>query len=131
MERRGTMHRAGAPLALGYILAVATILKLAFEARALAPIREMDDGLNSPARQTARLLAGPLRDANALRATAALFGGILLPFMIATKTVPVAAGWLALVLCLLGELAERYLFFRAVDAPKMPGQPDPGKRGHA
>jgi formate dehydrogenase iron-sulfur subunit len=127
----GALVAPGSPLALGYILAVATILKLAFEARALAPIREMDDGLNSPARQTARLLAGPLRDANALRATAALFGGILLPFMIATKTVPVAAGWFALVLCLLGELAERYLFFRAVDAPKMPGQPDPGKRGHA
>jgi DMSO reductase anchor subunit len=32
-------------------------------------------------------------------------------------------GWSAFVLLLAGEIAERYLFFRAVDAPKMPGMP--------
>jgi formate dehydrogenase iron-sulfur subunit len=127
----GALVAPGAPLALGYILAVATMLKLAFEARALAPIREEDDGLNLPARQTARLLTGPLRHANALRSAAALLGGVLLPFMVAAKVAPATLAWPALVLCLLGELAERYLFFRAVDAPKMPGQPDPGKGGHA
>ena len=31
--------------------------------------------------------------------------------------------WLALLPLLAGELAERTLFFRAVDAPKMPGVP--------
>jgi len=127
----GALISPGAPLALGYLLAGATILKLAFEARALAPIGESDDGLNSPARQTARLLAGPLRDANTLRVVAALLGGILLPLMVAIGAAPVIAAWPALVLALLGELAERYLFFRAVDAPKMPGQPDPSKGSHA
>jgi hypothetical protein len=36
---------------------------------------------------------------------------------------PAIAAWPALALSLVGELAERYLFFRAVDAPKMPGMP--------
>lgn len=121
----------GAPLWLGGVLVAATILKLIFEARALAPIHEEDDGLNSPARQTARLLAGPLRDANALRVFAALFGGILMPGALALGAVPAVAAWPGLVLCLGGELAERYLFFRAVDAPKMPGQPDPTRGAHA
>lgn len=117
----------GAPRELGLLLAAVTIVKLAFEARALAPLQEEDDGLNSPARQTARLLAGPLRDANALRVLAALLGGILLPLSVALGAAVAGAAWPALAFCLGGELAERYLFFRAVDAPKMPGQPDPGR----
>ncbi|MFZ5496658.1 MAG: DmsC/YnfH family molybdoenzyme membrane anchor subunit [Verrucomicrobiota bacterium] len=121
----------GAPVWLGHALVVATILKLAFEARALAPLQEEDDGRHAPARQTARLLAGPLRDTNALRVGAALLGGILLPLTVALGATPVAAAWPALAFCLGGELAERYLFFRAVDAPKMPGQPDPTKGAHA
>jgi DMSO reductase anchor subunit len=127
----GALTAPGAPRALGYALAIATMLKLAFEARALAPLHEEDDGKNSPATQTARLLAGPLRDANTLRVFAAILGGILLPFMVASSSAAVIAAWPALGLCLLGELAERYLFFRAVDAPKMPGQPDPGRAGSA
>ncbi len=128
----GALTAPGAPLALGYALVIATILKLAFEAGALAPLRDGSDQPPSPARQTALLLTGPLRSANELRGAAAIFGGILLPFMVASGSVPVVAAWPALGLALLGELAERYLFFRAVDAPKMPGQPDPGsKRGGA
>jgi DMSO reductase anchor subunit len=127
----GALTAPGAPRALGYALAIATMLKLAFEARALAPLHEEDDGKNSPATQTARLLAGPLRDANTLRVFAAILGGILLPFMVASSAAAVTAAWPALALCLLGELAERYLFFRAVDAPKMPGQPDPGRAASA
>ncbi|SDR66117.1 DmsC/YnfH family molybdoenzyme membrane anchor subunit [Opitutus sp. GAS368] len=117
----GALIAPGAPLALGYLLAAATALKLAFEARALTPIQEEDDGPYPPARQTARLLVGPLRPVNELRAVAGLLGGILVPLMVATGSVPPRAAWLALGLTLLGELAERYLFFRAVDAPKMPG----------
>ncbi|MDQ5979691.1 MAG: formate dehydrogenase iron-sulfur subunit [Verrucomicrobiota bacterium] len=120
-----------APAALGYALIAATLLKLAFEARALAPLQEEDDGFHSPARQTARLLTGPLQPANALRLTLALFGGIALPLALTLGVAPAAAAWAALGLCVVGELAERYLFFRAVDAPKMPGQPDPTKRSHA
>jgi len=117
----GALAAPGAPLALGYILPLATLLKLVFEARALSPIKEEDDGQHPPARQTARLLTGPLRPANELRVLAALLGGILLPFTVAAGSAPAVAAWPALGLALLGELAERYLFFRAVDAPKMPG----------
>lgn len=113
----------GAPLGLGLVLVGATLLKLAFEARALAPLQQEDDGRHSPARQTARLLVGPLRGANELRVFSALIGGVLLPFTVAVGAAPVQAAWVALALIVGGELAERYLFFRAVDAPKMPGLP--------
>jgi formate dehydrogenase iron-sulfur subunit len=111
----------GSPRALGFFVVGATLLKLAFEAGALAPMQAEDDGLHGPARQTARLLVGPLRPANEWRVVAALFGGVLLPGMVAIGAAPAVAAWPALGLALLGELAERYLFFRAVDAPKMPG----------
>lgn len=117
----GALTAPGAPRTLGFILAAATLLKLAFEARAVAPIKEEDDGLHPPARQTARLLTGPLLPANTLRVVCALLGGMLLPFMVAAGAAPAVAAWPALGLALVGELIERYLFFRAVDAPKMPG----------
>jgi len=63
---------------------------------------------------SAKLQRGPLARTVALRdllATAALI--LLL----------VAPGWTAVVVLLAGELAERSIFFRAVDAPKMPGLP--------
>jgi Fe-S-cluster-containing dehydrogenase component/DMSO reductase anchor subunit len=119
----GSLIAPGAPRHLGLLLAFATVAKLGFEARALAPIREEDDGKNSPARQTARLLIGPLRWANEVRVTAALVGGILIPLMLGAGGLPPPTAWMALPLVLTGELAERYLFFRAVDAPKMPGLP--------
>jgi hypothetical protein len=39
------------------------------------------------------------------------------------SSAPAVFAWPVLALSLLGELIERYLFFRAVDAPKMPGVP--------
>lgn len=122
----------GAPPALGYALAAATALKLAFEARALRPLQELDEGDSvTPDRQSALLLAGPLRFANTLRFFSALLGGILIPTMVANGTMAPLTAWAGLAFCLGGELAERYLFFRAVDAPKMPGQPDPASPVHA
>jgi len=63
---------------------------------------------------SARLQRGPLRTASSVRDI--LGGGALVLLL----TLP---GWPARALLLAGELAERYLFFRAVDAPKMPGTP--------
>jgi hypothetical protein len=71
--------------------------------------------------KTARLLSGPLRREFILRVACGLSGGVILPLAIATGAIPAAAAWPALGLVILGELAERYLFFRAVAAPKMPG----------
>ena len=83
--------------------AVALLLKMAWEARA------MFDGSCS-----ARLQRGPLRRLSAARDTTGLIAGL---FLLA------APGWTALAVLLVGELLERALFFRAVDAPKMPGMP--------
>lgn len=121
----GALVTPGAPPAVALLLGAATILKLACEARALAPLQDEDDGTAPPARQTARLLAGPLRGTNAVRVAAALLGGILLPLALHLGAAPPAFAWPALLLCLGGEFAERSLFFRAVDAPRMPGQADP------
>jgi formate dehydrogenase iron-sulfur subunit len=85
------------PLAAASILAA----KLLFE---LATIT----GQAGPA----KLMRGPLRQATTLRFSLGAAGLMLL------LTAP---GWTALLVALVGELTERYLFFRAVDAPKMPG----------
>ncbi len=61
-----------------------------------------------------RLQRGPLARAVAVRDLLGIVATVLL-------VSPVA--WAALAPLLLGELAERHLFFRAVDAPKMPGVP--------
>lgn len=110
----------------GFLLAAAMVVKLALETRAIHPLREENAGPPTPAHQTARLLAGPLlRPVNELRTAAALLGGVLLPLSLAAGVAPSCLGGLALGLVLAGELAERYLFFRAVDVPKMPGLPRP------
>ena len=69
----------------------------------------------------ARLLTGPLRTLFGLRFAAALFTAIILPFLVTAGKLPPVASWLVFGSVLLGELVERHLFFRAVDAPKMPG----------
>jgi Fe-S-cluster-containing dehydrogenase component/DMSO reductase anchor subunit len=61
---------------------------------------------------SARLQRGPLSRAVFARDG---FGMITLVLLV------VCPGWPGFVTLLAGEVAERYLFFRAVDAPKMPG----------
>jgi DMSO reductase anchor subunit len=63
---------------------------------------------------SARLQRGPLARIAAIRDGLGLAAAVLCMSV---------AGWPALTLLLAGELTERYLFFRAVDAPKMPGMP--------
>jgi formate dehydrogenase iron-sulfur subunit len=117
----GTLAAPGAPSALGFALAAATLVKLAFEAQAWRPLNEDSDEL-TPARKTALLLSGKiLRPTAVFRALVALLGGMALPLGIAVGAIPTIAAWPALVLVVGGELAERSLFFRAVVAPKMPG----------
>jgi len=93
------------PLALvtPSVAAVALLAKLAWEARSV-----FGPGVS------ARLQRGPLARAVAFRMALGLSAALLLV---------VTPGWIALVVLLAGELAERTLFFRAVDAPKMPGMP--------
>jgi len=93
------------PLALvtPVVAAAALLAKLAWETRSL-----LGPGVS------ARLQRGPLARAVAFRMALGLSAAVLLA---------VNPGWTALVVLMAGELAERSLFFRAVDAPKMPGVP--------
>ncbi|MCX6955034.1 MAG: hypothetical protein NTV51_22995, partial [Verrucomicrobia bacterium] len=67
---------------------------------------------------SARLQRGPLARAVLTRDLLGVVAVILL------VVIPEGlSSLIAVPLLLLGEIAERHLFFRAVDAPKMPGQP--------
>ncbi len=115
----------GAPaIPAALVLAVSLVAKLAIETVVMRPLHFVDsETLPTGPLMTARLLAGPLRQVNGLRLAAGVLGGVLLPLLVATGSLPAPAAWVALACVILGELTERYLFFRAVDAPKMPGVP--------
>ena len=99
------------PPAAGLLL----LCKLLLEMTVLLELR------NSLSRksQSARLIIGPLRGLALLRLGIGLLasGLLIAECLPQTFTLPL----LALLLC--GELAERALFFRAVDSSKMPGMP--------
>jgi Fe-S-cluster-containing dehydrogenase component/DMSO reductase anchor subunit len=104
-----------------YILALlaAILLKLSVEARVLRPLDEEDD-TPTAARKTAQMLAGPLHVVHGLRIVSALLAAPL-ALLFHYKQSPNLFFWGILSLLLASELAERYLYFRAVVAPKMPG----------
>jgi Fe-S-cluster-containing dehydrogenase component/DMSO reductase anchor subunit len=104
------------------VLGGATALKLVCEAQLMRPLdlTDADDPL-TPALHSARLLNGPLRPLFGLRIAAAVLTAFLLPIPIMTGRLPLWTAWFVFASALLGELLERHLFFRAVDAPKMPG----------
>jgi Fe-S-cluster-containing dehydrogenase component/DMSO reductase anchor subunit len=104
------------------VLGLATALKLACDARLMQALDRADaDDPLTPELHSARLLNGPLRPLFGLRIAAAVVTAFLLPIPIVTGQLPAWTGWIVFVSALLGELLERHLFFRAVDAPKMPG----------
>jgi Fe-S-cluster-containing dehydrogenase component/DMSO reductase anchor subunit len=102
------------------LVAALAILTPPFAALALVTKLAAEFAFVAASPTSARLYADPLhrlartRLALGIAATAAL---TLLP------AAPALLLPLGLVLFALGELAERALYFRAVDAPKMPGQP--------
>lgn len=88
----------------------------------------------SPLRRTALLLRGDLGAITTWRYVCGVVGGLALPLVLAQHlSAPAASPWtphvasgLAVAIfiaCMAGELLERYLFFAAVVAPKMPGGP--------
>ncbi len=108
------------------LLAVALILlslpKLANDV-AILKHADSDSELWTQLRHTAALQLGALRPALVLRLLSGLVGGVFLPFAFAEKAAPPVAASVALGLCLLGEISERYLFFTSVAPDKMPGMP--------
>jgi formate dehydrogenase iron-sulfur subunit len=112
------------PRASAWVLGLATVLKLAFEVQAVRPAGEADEeSPPTPTLNTARLLSGPLRGVWGSRVAAALIFSVFLPAMSLSGVVSSNLNWLIFGGVLVGELTERVLFFRAVDAPKMPGLP--------
>jgi Fe-S-cluster-containing dehydrogenase component/DMSO reductase anchor subunit len=100
----------------------ATLLKLTLDAAVLLHFR---DSRQSTFKRMACVMIGDLRTATNFRWGLALAGGIVLPLvawwlrdgMQARIVTPV----MMLVLLTIGELTERYLFFRAAPASRMPG----------
>ena len=118
-------------------LAVVCLLKLLFESLIFTHLRpprarprsrrygRVGDSTTAELRRTASLLSGALLRFTVARFALTLVCGVALP--ITLVTVPfhalVSSIGCALVLagCVGGELIERYQFFRAVSAPRMPG----------
>ncbi len=107
-------------------LLVACGLKLASEA---ALFRHLWSKQHTPLKRSALLLTGDLAYAAKWRFALGLVGGVVLPTLwlaqgrqaVATDATSLAIGALQFCLLLAGELLERYLFFTAVVAPRMPG----------
>jgi Fe-S-cluster-containing dehydrogenase component/DMSO reductase anchor subunit len=107
------------------LLAIATGVKLAWEASILLHLRDKQWG---SLRRTASLLLGDLRREAGARLALGLAGGVLAPLIVVylanigddSKAALVFAiiGWAALVGA---ELLERALFFRAASPARMPG----------
>jgi DMSO reductase anchor subunit len=112
-------------------LIVATTAKLALEAIVLGWLRA---ARFTPLKRTAYLMVGDLGLVTFQRFMLGMVGGIALPWFLMSRTANSAddmgAAWflglvsvLVVVVMAAGELIERYLFFTAVVAPKMPGVP--------
>ncbi len=112
-------------------LAAAVLAKLFCEGAVFTHLRRKRHG---PLKRTALLMVGELKSVTQGRFALGLFGGVLLPLAMAggffcgathdaDARLVVAAHALVVAALLMGELMERFLFFTAVVAPKMPGAP--------
>lgn len=108
--------------ALLWVVLAASSAKLAFEASGLLHAR---DRRNSVFKRMARIMLGDLKSTTGLRFLAGVVGGILIPLALLSAPVNLAfmqiLALVMLTLLMLGEAAERYLFFRAAPASRMPG----------
>jgi len=113
-------------IAMAVVLVAATLIKLAFEQRVLKHLVDAETPVQTPLNKTARLLAGELNGVLRLRIALGIIGGLVLPTL-ALADLPTSSAInpmtavTALALCTAGEFMERYLFFTAVVAQKMPG----------
>jgi formate dehydrogenase iron-sulfur subunit len=101
-------------------LVLATIFKLAFEHRIFRHLVDADTVSLSSLNKTARLLDAELGLQARARIAFGIFGGVILPIAVATNK-DARLALIALMLCVVGEILERFLFFTAVVPLKMPG----------
>jgi Fe-S-cluster-containing dehydrogenase component/DMSO reductase anchor subunit len=116
---------------LSFCILCVALVKLIAEAAIFGWLRSR---IFTPLRRTALLMTGALGRVTFWRFATGLAGGLALPaFLCASCFAPAASllrpapllgiVTLLLVLNFVGEILERYLFFAAVVAPKMPGVP--------
>ncbi len=124
---REIMGRFGNRLLVGLVSGM--LMKLAVEAIVLTHLR---DKKHTPLKRTAILLTGELRPIAINRLLLGIAGGVLLPAILLAGPAIVGPGGfrpsatfaivgLIVLLTLIGELFERYIFFTAAVASKMPG----------
>lgn len=112
-------------------LMIAVAVKLLFEASSLLWLQQRQF---TPLKRSALLLTGELSMINLMRNFFGAMGGLVLPLvLLSSKAINPADGYeplfmgmivlLITLLLLIGELIERYLFFAASVAHKMPGGP--------
>lgn len=108
-------------------LIVTAVAKLTWEA---AIFRHLLFRRMTPLRRSAMLHTGELSRITLARFALGLLGGVMMPLFILNQTAEagdvagaefVGAASLLFAACLAGELLERYLFFTACAAPRMPG----------
>ena len=106
-------------------LIVVSALKLGLDA---AVFRHLANRRLTTLKRSAKLMIGPLSKFTMVRFAAGVLGGIMMPALLLDVSSTAASalsqaltiGMLFLA-CLAGELCERYLFFAACAAPRMPG----------
>jgi len=117
------------PLLMRSLIA-AMSAKLLFE---YSILRHLGSRRNSPLKRSAALMVGPLSSSTLARLACGILGGIVMPLFLVNeiRTMDLAgieslivAGML-FAACLSGELLERYQFFAACAAPRMPGRLSP------
>jgi DMSO reductase anchor subunit len=118
--------RSAGPKLCRALIAIA-LAKLAFE---LAIFRHVLLGRMTPLKRSAMLLSRDLSSVTLARFALGALGGIMMPALLLTMLPGLDAGdlvqfaattGLLFAACLVGELLERYLFFTACAAPRMPG----------
>jgi hypothetical protein len=123
------MSKFGAALCVA--LATATAVKLVAEGSIFLSLAAKQF---TPLKRTALLMSGELGPMTLQRFAVGFAGGVLLPAVLAwpyfeqsahghSPLFVVSAVSFSMVLLLIGESLERYMFFAAVVAPKMPGAP--------
>lgn len=107
------------------LLMVVAAAKLLLEA---SQFRYLFARRNSPLKQSARLLVGPLSSSALARFGCGFLGGVVMPMFVLAEPSGTEMSVLRLVpasmllaACVVGEILERYQFFAACAAPRMPG----------
>ncbi|HVJ85096.1 MAG TPA: molybdopterin oxidoreductase, partial [Caulifigura sp.] len=115
-----------AAMRLSKVVVVAGVAKLMFD---LLILRALADHRLTSLKRTAKLICGVLSPIATARVGLGILGGVVLPLLAFNVLASSDGGSVAVfataipawAACVGGELLERYLFFAASAAPRMPG----------